>query len=148
MRYKGFLHLAAKSKGQLFLVPTYDIDLMWHTHQLDPIAYRIDTLHALGKVLNHDDTDSDRHEGSKLSTSFQEMKLLWEEIYSIPYEKAGAMYRGIAPTSLTGSYQVADLLTYSKNTSDTYKQQQEVQSEVLAQRESVQVWMHLNFLEL
>lgn len=48
MRYKGFLHLAAKSKGKLFLVPTYDIDLMWHSHQLDPIAYRADTLQILG----------------------------------------------------------------------------------------------------
>ena len=51
MRYKGFLHLAANSEGKLFLVPTCDIDLMWHAHQLDVMAYRTDTLRILNASL-------------------------------------------------------------------------------------------------
>ena len=139
MRYKGFLHLAAKSKGKLFLVPTYDIDLMWHTHQLDPLAYRTDTLHLLGKVLDHDDTDIERHEGSKLSNCFHETKQLWEETYSIPYEKAGAMYRGEAPSVLQHPSLRKPVIKQERFTSNIYKTEQEAQYSYLTGRESVQI---------
>ncbi|KAG0630927.1 hypothetical protein M758_1G214600 [Ceratodon purpureus] len=139
LRYKGFLHLAAKSKGKLFLVPTYDIDLMWHTHQLDPIAYRTDMLHILGKVLDHDDTDTERHDGSKLSNCFHETKQLWEETYSIPYEKAGAMYRGEAPTALQHSSSRKPVIKRERFTSNIYKTEQEAQYSYLTGREFVQV---------
>ncbi|WMV33118.1 hypothetical protein MTR67_026503 [Solanum verrucosum] len=61
-RYKGFLHLIRRNKERSidsFSVPTYDIDLIWHTHQLHPISYCKDLVDIMGKVLNHDDTDSD-----------------------------------------------------------------------------------------
>ena len=45
----------------------YDIDIIWHTHQLHPIAYAKDMTSSLGYVMNHDDTDQDRNSGSKLS---------------------------------------------------------------------------------
>ena len=32
-----------------FLVPTYDIDLVWHTHQLLATSYREDTNEFFGK---------------------------------------------------------------------------------------------------
>lgn len=136
MRYKGFLHLAAKSKGKRFLVPTYDIDLMWHTHQLDPLAYRIDTLQILGIVLDHDDSDTGRHEGSKLSTCFEATKQLWEETYSLPYEKAGAMYRGETPTPLPA---LKGPVKRERFTSNMYKAEQETQYGYLTGRESVQM---------
>ncbi len=53
---------------EAFLTPTYDIDLVWHAHQLCPMAYKTDMTKILGYVLNHDDTDQDRQAGSKLST--------------------------------------------------------------------------------
>ena len=34
-----------------FLVPCYDMDLAWHTHQLHPYVYKKDTVAYLGKVL-------------------------------------------------------------------------------------------------
>lgn len=139
MRYKGFLHLAAKSKGKLFLVPTYDIDLMWHTHQLDVIAYRADTLRILGKVLDHDDTGT---ESMPLSLCFQETKQLWEETYSLPFEKAGAMYRGQPPTSLQLTSPL-DLQQYGKQTSSIFKREQEAQYSYLAARESVHLCVNI-----
>eukprot|EP00250_Pteridium_aquilinum_P030037 c40544_g1_i1 orf=2-748(-) len=54
-RYKGFLHLFRTTNFKVFLVPTYDIDLMWHAHQMNPIAYREDLTNILGRVLEHDD---------------------------------------------------------------------------------------------
>lgn len=139
MRYKGFLHLAAKSKGKQFLVPTYDIDLMWHAHQLDPLAYRIDTLQILGKVLDHDDTDAERNENSKLHTCFHATKQLWENTFSLPYAKAGAMYRGDPPFTLTKLPPKRERFT-----SSVYRTEQEAQYGYLTNRESVQ--MSINIL--
>ena len=36
-----------------FLVPCYDMDLAWHTHQLHPHYYKKDTVAYLGKVCNN-----------------------------------------------------------------------------------------------
>ncbi|XP_059293434.1 glycine-rich domain-containing protein 2-like [Lycium ferocissimum] len=102
-RYKGFLHLIRRNierSIKSFSVPTYDIDLIWHTHQLHPISYCKDLVDIMGKVLNHDDTDSDRTKGQKLDTGFSGTTKLWEEIYGLRYWRAGAMYRGNTPSPL------------------------------------------------
>ncbi|KAJ0040713.1 hypothetical protein Pint_27772 [Pistacia integerrima] len=103
-RYKGFLHLIKKNKERSikrFTVPTYDIDLIWHTHQLHPVAYCMDVTVVLGKVLEHDDMDQDRSKGKKLDTGFSGTTKQWEETFGLRYWKAGAMYRGITPSPLT-----------------------------------------------
>lgn len=102
-RYRGFLHLIRRNKERsirCFCVPTYDIDLIWHTHQLHPISYCKDLVEILGKVLEHDDTDSDRAKGKKLDTGFSKTTEQWEETYGRRYWRAGAMYRGSAPSPL------------------------------------------------
>jgi hypothetical protein len=93
-RYKGFLYLLKLTGLSVFLVPTIDIDLMWHSHQAGPRAYREDTVHLLGRVLNHDDTDSDRSPGQKLDTGFNKTRKLWMDTFGSCYERAGAMYKG------------------------------------------------------
>ncbi|KAK8942145.1 hypothetical protein KSP40_PGU019891 [Platanthera guangdongensis] len=53
-RYKGFLRLIKRCSEMpmaYFCVPTYDIDLIWHSHQLQPISYQRDTVELFGKVL-------------------------------------------------------------------------------------------------
>ena len=54
-RYEKFVHLM-KVHPRKTLVPTMDIDLVWHTHQTDPVNYCQYTSAVLGRVLNHDDT--------------------------------------------------------------------------------------------
>ena len=103
-RYKGFLHLIKKNRERSikrFCVPTYDIDLIWHTHQLHPVSYCKDLSKALGKILEHDDMDSDRTKGNKLDVGFSGTTKQWEETFGTRYWKAGAMYRGSAPSPLT-----------------------------------------------
>jgi hypothetical protein len=95
-RYKGFLYLFTRNKGT-FLVPTYDVDIMWHAHQRSAAAYSRDCISILKRVLEHDDTDSDRGEGQKLNTGFKDTCKLWENTYGTIYVKAGAMYRGDQP---------------------------------------------------
>ncbi|KAL6012723.1 hypothetical protein ACLOJK_003212 [Asimina triloba] len=100
-RYKGFLHLIKRNgerSWKLFCVPTYDIDLMWHSHQLHPVSYCKDLVEVLGRVLGHDDTDSDRSKGKKLDNGFTGTTKHWEELFGQRYWKAGAMYRGSSPS--------------------------------------------------
>ncbi|CAN6482275.1 unnamed protein product [Victoria cruziana] len=100
-RYKGFLHLIKRNKErsiQQFCVPTYDIDLIWHSHQLQPACYSKDLIQVLGRVLEHDDTDSDRSKGKKLDVGFSSTTKQWEETFGRRYWRAGAMHRGNSPS--------------------------------------------------
>lgn len=100
-RYKGFLHLIKRNKEKgikSFSVPTYDIDLIWHTHQLHPVSYCEDLLKIMGKILEHDDTDSDRTKGQKLDTGFTGTTKTFEDMYGRRYWRVGAMYKGSAPS--------------------------------------------------
>ena len=83
-----------------FCVPTYDIDLIWHSHQLQPVSYCKDMLELLGKILEHDDTDADRTKGKKLDVGFSGTTKQWEDTYGFRYWRAGAMYRGSMPSPL------------------------------------------------
>ncbi|KAG2563697.1 hypothetical protein PVAP13_8KG355604 [Panicum virgatum] len=121
-RYKGFLYLIKmnQDKGvQRFRVPTYDVDLMWHTHQLHPVTYCKDMLKLLGKVLEHDDTDADRSEGKKLDVGFTETTEQFESIFGARYWKAGCMYRGNMPSPVTSTPQIFN--TEDGNGSDICK---------------------------
>ncbi|KAK6923876.1 Glycine-rich domain-containing protein-like, partial [Dillenia turbinata] len=103
-RYKGFLHIIKRNKERSlksFTVPTYDVDIIWHSHQLHPVSYCKDLTQLLGNVLEHDDTDSDRSEGQKLDVGFSGTTERWEESFGLRYWRAGAMYRGLAPTPIT-----------------------------------------------
>lgn len=74
---------------------------MWHSHQLSPVSYCNDLMSLLGKVLEHDDTDSDRSKGKKLDTGFTETTEQFEDTFGLRYWRAGVMYRGKIPTPLT-----------------------------------------------
>lgn len=96
LRYKQFLLLKRQYPNE-FLVPCYDIDLMWHTHQLNPIIYKNDTMRIVGQLFNHDDSVNERHEGSKLNTADKRTRELWKQVYNESFSKFGAMFRGNPP---------------------------------------------------
>ena len=80
-----------------FIVPCYDIDLMWHTHQVHPINYAEDTKEFLGYLFPHDDSTNDRSEGSVLSNSFASTVKQWKSWFMEDYSRPGSMYRGCDP---------------------------------------------------
>ena len=98
-RYEKFLSLKQIYPKE-FLVPCYDIDLMWHTHQVHPVTYKVDCIHNLKKNLPHDDTDQDRDKESKLAKSYEQTEQLWLAANYGQYSKSGAMYRGMAPDAI------------------------------------------------
>ena len=95
-RYKKFLHLKQELPDE-FIVPCYDIDLIWHSHQLNPRAYKTDMMTHIGHLFNHDDTVTDRNEGSKLYNADLKTREHWRNIYDEGFATFGAMYRGPPP---------------------------------------------------
>ena len=80
------------------LVPTYQIDLMWHTHILSSIEmYNKDCIRIMNSTLHHDDSLTDREDGGILDVSFTATKSLWMERYGTDFVVAGGMYRGEPP---------------------------------------------------
>lgn len=53
-RYLKFLKLF-KCHPKTMLVPTLDIDLVWHTHQCSPAQYKASTIQRVGRYINHND---------------------------------------------------------------------------------------------
>ncbi|XP_045164314.2 uncharacterized protein LOC123528567 [Mercenaria mercenaria] len=96
-RYKKFL-LLKRQYAEEFLVPCYDIDLIWHTHQLNPLIYKYDTTRIVGHLFNHDDSVNERHEGSKLNNADKRTRELWKQVYNESFSKFGAMFRGNPPS--------------------------------------------------
>ena len=95
-RYKKYLFLKQQNT-QEFLVPCYDYDLIWHAHQLHPLAYKDDTTKILGKLFNHDDSVNDREADSKLTRSQETTMQLWKNTFGEDFALCGAMFRGMPP---------------------------------------------------
>ncbi|KAF9687415.1 hypothetical protein SADUNF_Sadunf02G0091100 [Salix dunnii] len=113
-RYKGFLYLIRRNQERSikhFSVPTYDVDLIWHSHQRHPVSYCKDLVAIIGRVLEHDDIDSDRSKGKRLDTGFCGTTKKWKETFGSRYWKEGAMHRSDAPSPLKICLGELDTLT-------------------------------------
>lgn len=82
-RYRLWLVILG-SNPDLFLSPTLDIDLLWHTHQLSQYYYTDCNL-ILGKFLDHDD----KVEKGDLKDAFQRTADVWMMRYGQPYSLCG-----------------------------------------------------------
>eukprot|EP01018_Ginkgo_biloba_P027905 Gb_32386 [translate_table: standard] len=91
-RYKCFLHLVNKYRGIFVCVPTFDIILMWTTHQTFPVAYAKDTEWLEGVFGG---AAIERGPNSVSEEDLQETARLWEITFGEPYEKAGATFESI-----------------------------------------------------
>ncbi|KAF7512553.1 hypothetical protein GJ744_000814 [Endocarpon pusillum] len=66
-KYAVFFQIMAENPGKV-AVPTLDIDLAWHTHQLNPPAYYAYSLNVMGDdFIDHDD----KIDENKLSDAFE-----------------------------------------------------------------------------
>lgn len=83
-RFSNFLRLFKLYPSQM-LVPTLDIDLVWHTHQCSPGAYFTTTQEVAGKFVNHDDSIVK----DKLDTGFEETKDLYRIHFGQEYQVCG-----------------------------------------------------------
>ena len=72
-RYKFHLYLKQQNP-ELFFVPCYDFDPIWHSHQLNPSIYTRDTTEILGEVYNHNDSVNDRKPKSRKAHNLSRLK--------------------------------------------------------------------------
>lgn len=86
-KYIRFIELARMNPGRM-VVPTLDVDLAWHTHQLSPKAYYRATTLYISNFLDHDDkVDED-----KLSVSFDWMSEAYYQKYKEIYSECLCWY--------------------------------------------------------
>ena len=108
--YYKFLSLRKHAPSQV-IVPTYQIDLMWHTHILSSLSgYYKDCRAIMDSALHHDDSLNDRTDGGPLDVAFGQTKALWKEHYGTEYSVVGGMYRGEPP----GEYYNRDWGLYNR----------------------------------
>ncbi|KAJ1911609.1 hypothetical protein IWQ60_010062 [Tieghemiomyces parasiticus] len=79
-RYKCFMSLMCNFTKSA-KVPTIDIDLVWHTHQLHPALYYDFCLRQTHRFIDHDDTIGK----SRLEALFRDTALCWSRQYRQPY---------------------------------------------------------------
>ncbi|KAF2465710.1 uncharacterized protein BDR25DRAFT_294736 [Lindgomyces ingoldianus] len=87
VKYHRFVQIVAENPNKV-AVPTLDVDLAWHTHQLSPKIYSSYTLAETKKFLNHDDKII---EGT-LHTQFQWTSAQYEKKYGQPYAECACWY--------------------------------------------------------
>lgn len=73
------------------------MDIVWHTHQVNPLAYANDTIRLLDHILPHDDSVNDRNPGSKLCNSQDVTERLWKKEFGEDFSRSGSMFRGLPP---------------------------------------------------
>ncbi|CAG7851190.1 SubName: Full=Uncharacterized protein {ECO:0000313/EMBL:CCA67541.1} [Serendipita indica DSM 11827] len=88
-RYHAFLDLMTVHNST-FCVPTLDIDLAWHTHQLKSVNYRTITTQFVGRFPNHDDNV----EPNILSTAYDITAKAWKKRFGVPYSICGCLPDG------------------------------------------------------
>ncbi|KAK7035892.1 hypothetical protein R3P38DRAFT_3484110 [Favolaschia claudopus] len=88
-RYHAFLDLMSSSPASFF-VPTLDIDLVWHTHQLMAEDYANDTMRYVGRFVDHDD----KVEESQLANAFDITCGAWKKRFGIQYTHCGCPLPG------------------------------------------------------
>ncbi|KAI0248716.1 hypothetical protein BJV78DRAFT_1276476 [Lactifluus subvellereus] len=89
VRYHAFLDLMSSTQHML-VVPTLDIDLVWHSHQLSGPRYQKDCKTNVGRYVDHDDKVEQFH----LSDAFDATCRAWEKRYGAPYTQCGCPLPG------------------------------------------------------
>jgi hypothetical protein len=80
--------MLAKENPRTLLVPTLDVDLIWHAHMLSPEDYKDDCNAVLGRLLAHDDAVSE----NKLEASFYTTHRLWQQRFGTEYVRRLSVY--------------------------------------------------------
>ncbi|KAG8850375.1 hypothetical protein FRB96_000439 [Tulasnella sp. 330] len=83
VRYHAFLDLMVSTPGK-FVVPTLDIDLAWHTHQLLCSSYQ-KLYEIMSIVPDHDDKVTQ----GAISTAYDQTAEAWKVKFSVPYSVCG-----------------------------------------------------------
>ncbi|KAI8954979.1 hypothetical protein F4801DRAFT_587161 [Xylaria longipes] len=110
-KYERFTAIMSKHPTQI-AVPTLDVDLAWHTHQLSPASYYKSMCSKTGRFIDHDD----KIDENKLSTSFEWTSKVYQELYGEVYSECTCWYCESIRTSHVSS--IANRLPIFKSEKD------------------------------
>jgi hypothetical protein len=118
-RYRNFLTLLRLHPGHT-IVPTLDIDLVWHTHQCAPAEYAASTEAVVGRFINHDDTIAK----ISLSVSYDATRTFYRVRFGDEYLMCGcwdceALLSGVDEALRAGSDGGLDMATVAKKALDS-----------------------------
>ena len=86
-KYTRYIEIIAFNPSSV-AVPTLDVDLAWHTHQLSPPAYYDYTTQKTKTFIDHDD----KIDETKLSTSFEWTSKTYQKMYNEVYSECTCWY--------------------------------------------------------
>ncbi|KAG9840242.1 hypothetical protein KCU98_g9383, partial [Aureobasidium melanogenum] len=85
-KYSRFIAIIAKHNK--LAVPTLDVDLAWHTHQLNSLHYMQYTIAKAKSFIDHDDKVAE----TKLTDAFAETSKIYQRLYGEPYSECTCWY--------------------------------------------------------
>jgi hypothetical protein len=92
-KYLRFMEIMRRNPKQV-AVPTLDVDLAWHTHQLSPSMYYRHTVTWVGRFVDHDD----KIDENTLSKQFEWTSKTYQDMYGEVYSACTCWYcEGISP---------------------------------------------------
>ncbi|KAM0254560.1 hypothetical protein ACHAQJ_006666 [Trichoderma viride] len=83
VKYDRFVQIMGKHPGKM-AVPTLDVDLAWHTHQLNPSHYYYYTVSKTAKFIDHDD----KIDQDKLSRCFEWTTKTYQDMFGAVYSES------------------------------------------------------------
>ncbi|KAM0595135.1 hypothetical protein ACHAPN_005446 [Verticillium nonalfalfae] len=86
-KYERFFEIMAANPGEA-AVPTLDVDLAWHTHQLSPKAYYEYSVSMTRNFVDH----NDKVDEEKLGVSFEWTSKTYEKKYNEVYAECRCWY--------------------------------------------------------
>lgn len=86
-KYDRFIGIMKKHPDKM-AVPTLDVDLAWHTHQLTPRDYYAFTTKLTGKFIDHDD----KIDENALSEAFEWTTKTYQNLYNEVYSECTCWY--------------------------------------------------------
>lgn len=86
-KYDRFVDIMKKHPDKM-AVPTLDVDLAWHTHQLTPRDYYAFTTQRTGKFIDHDD----KIDENALSDAFEWTTKTYQSLYNEVYSECTCWY--------------------------------------------------------
>ncbi|KAF5023479.1 hypothetical protein F66182_4479 [Fusarium sp. NRRL 66182] len=81
VKYGRFMMILSKNPRKM-AVPTLDVDLAWHTHQLAPVRYYKYTTKLARRFIGHDDKIEDERLNEGFEWTSKIYQDLFEEVYS------------------------------------------------------------------
>lgn len=86
-KYKVFLQIMASTPTRM-AVPTLDVDLAWHTHQLAPYEYMKFTVELTRQFIDHDDKVAE----TRLNDGFAWTSKTYQKMTGQPYSECTCWY--------------------------------------------------------